>query len=127
MSSAHSSFSKPSVALPTSQLILQTFFCISYITVSSLTSPGEPPMYRYIKSFIYEQQYNLREKLHKNDKYSHLDTHKITRYINNKPTTYRPTINYQSLKNLDSKKFKHKVGLLLKKLSCVYEYLLTSL
>ena len=40
----HSSFSKPSVAFPMSQLILQPFFCFSYITDSSLTSPGELPM-----------------------------------------------------------------------------------
>ena len=35
----HSSFSNPSVASPTSQLIQP-----SYVTGSSLTSPGEPPM-----------------------------------------------------------------------------------
>ena len=40
----HRSFSNPSVASPTSQLILQSLFCFSYITGSSLTSPGEPPM-----------------------------------------------------------------------------------
>ena len=40
----HSSFSNSSAALPTSQLILQPFFCFSYVTGSSLTSPGEPPM-----------------------------------------------------------------------------------
>ena len=40
----HSSFSNPSVASPTSQLILQPFFRFSYVTGSSLTSPGEPPM-----------------------------------------------------------------------------------
>ena len=39
-----SSFSNPSVASPTSQLILKPFFRFSYVTVSSLTSPGEPPM-----------------------------------------------------------------------------------
>ena len=38
-----SSFSNPSVASPTSQLILQPFFRFSYVTGSSLTSPGEPP------------------------------------------------------------------------------------
>ena len=37
-------FSNPSVASPKSQLILQHFFHFSYITGSSLTSPGEPPM-----------------------------------------------------------------------------------
>ena len=40
----HSSFSNPSVASPTSQLILQPFFRFSYVTGSSLTSPGEPPI-----------------------------------------------------------------------------------
>ena len=40
----HNSFSNPSVASPTSQLILQPFFRFSYVTGSSLTSPGEPPM-----------------------------------------------------------------------------------
>ena len=34
----------PSVASPTSQFILQPFFCFSYVTSSSLSSPGEPPM-----------------------------------------------------------------------------------
>ena len=41
----HSSFSNPSVASPTSQLILKPVFRFSYVTSSSLTSPGEPPMY----------------------------------------------------------------------------------
>ena len=41
----HSSFSNPSVALPTSQLIFQTFFHYSYVNGSSLTSPVEPPIY----------------------------------------------------------------------------------
>ena len=40
----HSSFSNPSVASPTSQFILQPFFCFSYVTSSSLNSPDEPPM-----------------------------------------------------------------------------------
>ena len=40
----HSSFSNPFVASLTSQLILQPFFRFSYVTGSSLTSPGEPPM-----------------------------------------------------------------------------------
>ena len=40
----HSSFSNPSVALPTSQFILQPFFRFSYVTSSSLNTPGEPPM-----------------------------------------------------------------------------------
>ena len=41
----HNSVSNPSVASPTSQLILQPFFCLSYITGFSLTLPGEPPMW----------------------------------------------------------------------------------
>ena len=40
----HSSFSNLSVASPTSQLILQPIFRISYVTGSSLTSPCEAPM-----------------------------------------------------------------------------------
>ena len=40
----HSSFSKPSVALPTSQLILQPFFRFSYSTCFSLTSSGKSLM-----------------------------------------------------------------------------------
>ena len=40
----HSSFSNPFVASLTSQFILQPFFRFSYVTSSSLNSPGEPPM-----------------------------------------------------------------------------------
>ena len=40
----HNSFSNPSVASPTSQFILQPFFRFSYVTSTSLNSPGEPPM-----------------------------------------------------------------------------------
>ena len=40
----HSSLSNPSVTSPTSQFILQPFFRFSYVTTSSLNSPGEPPM-----------------------------------------------------------------------------------
>ena len=36
--------SNPSITLSASQLILQPFFCFSYVTGSSLTSPGELPM-----------------------------------------------------------------------------------
>ena len=50
----HSSFSNPSVASSTSQLILQSFFSFSYVTGSSLTSPGEPPMLN-IHSLIYNE------------------------------------------------------------------------
>ena len=41
----HSSFSNPSVDTPTSQFIVQPFFRFSYVTSSSLNSPGEPPMH----------------------------------------------------------------------------------
>ena len=40
----HSSFSNPFVSLPALQLILQPLFRISYVTCSSFTSSGEPPM-----------------------------------------------------------------------------------
>ena len=40
----HTSYSNPSIASPKSQLILQPFFRFSYVTDSSLRSPGEPPM-----------------------------------------------------------------------------------
>ena len=40
----HNSFSNSSVASRTSQLILQPLFRFSYVTSSSLNSPGEPPM-----------------------------------------------------------------------------------
>ena len=63
----HNSFSNPFVALPTSQLILQPFsvasptsyfilqpfFHFSYVTSSSLNSPGEPPMIEKEKSFAW--------------------------------------------------------------------------
>ena len=45
----HSSFSNLSVASPTSQFILQHFFRLSYVTGSSLTSPGEPPMVKRLR------------------------------------------------------------------------------
>ena len=40
----HNSFSNPSTALPTSQLILQPFHCFTYVIGTSPTSPSEPPM-----------------------------------------------------------------------------------
>ena len=40
----HNTFSNPSVASPMSQIILQPFFRLSYVTGFSLPSPGEPPM-----------------------------------------------------------------------------------
>ena len=45
----HSSFYNPSAASPTSQLILQPFRCFTYLTGTSRTSPGEPPMHRGTK------------------------------------------------------------------------------
>ena len=60
---SHNSFSSPSVALPTSQLILQLFRCFTYVAAHSstllslllrhrlsLTPPSEPPM-RYSPTF----------------------------------------------------------------------------
>ena len=40
----HSSFTNPSAALRTSQLILQPFRCFTCVTGTSPTSPGDPPM-----------------------------------------------------------------------------------
>ena len=40
----HSSFFNPSVASPMSQFVFKPFFRFSYVTGSSITSPGEPPM-----------------------------------------------------------------------------------
>ena len=45
----HSSFYNPSATSPTSQVILQPFCCFTYITGTSHTSPGEPPMHRGMK------------------------------------------------------------------------------
>ena len=44
----HSSFFNHSVALSTSQFILQPSFRFSYVTGSSLNTPGEPPKERTI-------------------------------------------------------------------------------
>ena len=51
-----SSFSKPSVASPTSQFILQPFFRFSYVTSSSLNSPGKPPMRQVIHRKLRKQR-----------------------------------------------------------------------
>ena len=53
----HSSFSNSSVASPMSQLIVQPFFLFSYVTGSSLTSPGEPPMVR-LKKFTLQRSFD---------------------------------------------------------------------
>ena len=45
----HSSFYNPSAASPMSQVILQPFRWFTYVTGTSCTSPGEPPMHRGIK------------------------------------------------------------------------------
>ena len=52
----HSSFSNPSVALPKSQFFLQPFFRFSYVTGSSLTSPGDLP---YIIKINYHEFTNI--------------------------------------------------------------------
>ena len=44
----HSSFPNPSFASPTSQFILQPFFRFSYVTSSSLTSPGESLILKFL-------------------------------------------------------------------------------
>ena len=49
----HSSFSNPSVASPTPQLIFRPFLRFSYVTGSSLTSPGEPPMLRTLNNNLF--------------------------------------------------------------------------
>ena len=54
----HNSFSNPSIASPTSQLILQPFFCFSYVTGSSLMSSGELPMTRFINTCQKKQKHN---------------------------------------------------------------------
>ena len=69
----HNSFSNPSVALPTLQLILQPFFRFSYVRNSSLNSPGESPMpymspYDYdfftkVKEPLLGTRYNTRDEL----------------------------------------------------------------
>ena len=46
----HSSFYNPSAASPTSQVILKPFRCFIYVTFTSCTSPGEPPMHKGMKS-----------------------------------------------------------------------------
>ena len=56
----HSSFSNPSVASLTSQLILQLFFRFSYVTISSLTSPGEPPMVECVKRLRSTDQMHMK-------------------------------------------------------------------
>ena len=48
----HSSFSNPSAASSTPQLILQPFCCFTYITGTSHTSPGEPPMHRGMRKTV---------------------------------------------------------------------------
>ena len=45
----HRSFSNPYAASLTSQVILQPFRCFTYVTGTSRTSPGEPPMHRGMK------------------------------------------------------------------------------
>ena len=48
MKRCHSSFSNPSAALPTSQLILQPFRCVTYVTAHS---PTLPPLQLCHRSF----------------------------------------------------------------------------
>ena len=55
----HNSFSNPSVASLTSQLILQPFFRFSCVTGSSLTSPSELPMITILFQYILEHSVYL--------------------------------------------------------------------
>ena len=55
----HSSFSNPSVASPTPQIILQPFFRFSYVISSSLNSPGEPPILRNCRWLYCHCQSNI--------------------------------------------------------------------
>ena len=64
-----SSFSNPYVASPTSQFILQLFFSFSYVTSSSLNSPGEPPMFSGQVFFNENRSNNI---IHKNSS-THID------------------------------------------------------
>ena len=59
------SFANPSVALPTAQLILQPLFRFSYVTSSSLSLPGEPPM----SLAVYGKKTQFNAKVHC-DRYS---------------------------------------------------------
>ena len=52
----HSSFSNPSVASPTPQFILLPSFRFSYVTSSSLNSPGDLPM--SLTTLVYCKKYN---------------------------------------------------------------------
>ena len=49
----HSSFYNPSAASPTSQVILQPFRSFTYVTDTSRTSSGEPPMHRGMKNSVW--------------------------------------------------------------------------
>ena len=53
----HSSLSNPSVASPTSQFIFQPFFRFSYVTSSSLNSPGELILQPF-RHFTYVKAYS---------------------------------------------------------------------
>ena len=57
----HSSFYSPSVASPTSQAILQPFRRFTYVTGTSRTSLGEPPMHRGMKKqYVVDQLVTAR-------------------------------------------------------------------
>ena len=96
-----SSFSKLSVALPTSQLIVQpfrcftyvtdhfpTFFRFSYLTGFSLTSPGEPPMMEGLPWWGFSSMPGLPLRQHKHERrytlgtYSFIPTRRIWNYDN---------------------------------------------
>ena len=76
----HSSFSNPSVALPTSQFLLQPFFRFSYVTSSSLNWPGEPPKAKEIYRIIQKVAHKLK-KIIEGKKYNNctIETHGFRR------------------------------------------------
>ena len=58
----HSSFSSPSIASPTSQFFLQPFFRFTYVTSSSLNSPGEPPTREITGNAGISRKFNIKQK-----------------------------------------------------------------
>ena len=59
----HSSFPNHSLTLPRSQFILQPFFRFSYVTSSSLNSPGEPPMFYRIRLLSVRDLWGLHAQM----------------------------------------------------------------
>ena len=59
----HSSFSNPSVALPTSQLVPQPFRCSSFSNLS-VTSPTSQPIFQPFRRFTYVTAHSPTLSLH---------------------------------------------------------------